>query len=502
MSDYRLLWGDLHNHNALGYGMGSLARSYDIARSHLDFYAFTPHGQHADGGRPDGYDSVNSRWEDIQRAAADENRPGEFTTFPGYEWHSSAWGHVHVLSMEDHQPLRFAPDLASLQDTYRGRRALLVPHHIGYQNGVDWELLDLDLSPVIEIFSEHGCSERDTGPFPMLGHSGGPAGGRFTAQHGLSIGKRFGFIAGTDNHDGYPGGYGLGLTGVWAKENSREAIWEGLARRRTVAVTGDRISVDLSAGDHPSGSAVGLEEERTLRYEVTGWDGLKQVEVVRNGVPVSVQSPDHQRVVPAGEVPFRLRVEYGWGPMKGYQVFDWEGSLEVDGGELSQAVPCFASDPFDEVRRKRIVEQTPSGCRWVSHTSRGGALTTRNANSSCRSTDALCVEVIGTLGTRVRLSLRCETRESLLATPSDWSIANASSSQNAETTIGELFGSSVGFGMRPCPAWAVVHRAVPPSLYSMSGEYEQADGGDAYYYVRATQENGQMAWSSPVWIVA
>ena len=49
MSDYRLYWGDIHNHNELGYAQGSLERSYDIARSHLDFYAFTPHGQHADG---------------------------------------------------------------------------------------------------------------------------------------------------------------------------------------------------------------------------------------------------------------------------------------------------------------------------------------------------------------------------------------------------------------------------------------------------------------------
>jgi len=38
----QLYWGDLHNHNAVGYGKGSLQRSYDIAESHLDFFAFTP----------------------------------------------------------------------------------------------------------------------------------------------------------------------------------------------------------------------------------------------------------------------------------------------------------------------------------------------------------------------------------------------------------------------------------------------------------------------------
>ena len=29
---YRLFWGDLHNHNAVGYAQGSLERSIDLAR--------------------------------------------------------------------------------------------------------------------------------------------------------------------------------------------------------------------------------------------------------------------------------------------------------------------------------------------------------------------------------------------------------------------------------------------------------------------------------------
>ena len=40
-----LYWGDVHNHNAVGYAKGSLERSYDIARSHLDFFCFTGHSQ-------------------------------------------------------------------------------------------------------------------------------------------------------------------------------------------------------------------------------------------------------------------------------------------------------------------------------------------------------------------------------------------------------------------------------------------------------------------------
>ena len=40
---YQLFWGDMHNHNAVGYAKGSLERSIDIAQEHLDFFAFTGH---------------------------------------------------------------------------------------------------------------------------------------------------------------------------------------------------------------------------------------------------------------------------------------------------------------------------------------------------------------------------------------------------------------------------------------------------------------------------
>ena len=42
---HELFWGDLHNHNAIGYASGSLERTYEIAKAHLDFLVFIPHAQ-------------------------------------------------------------------------------------------------------------------------------------------------------------------------------------------------------------------------------------------------------------------------------------------------------------------------------------------------------------------------------------------------------------------------------------------------------------------------
>lgn len=57
---YRNYFGDLHNHNDVGYAQGSLSRSFEVARNHLDFYAFTPHSYWPDVGTYDG--KIENKW--------------------------------------------------------------------------------------------------------------------------------------------------------------------------------------------------------------------------------------------------------------------------------------------------------------------------------------------------------------------------------------------------------------------------------------------------------
>ena len=84
---WSIFYGDIHNHNAHGYGVGSIERSVDVARTHLDFFAFTGHSswhdmERMEGGREmhwsKGFARLRDTWPQVQQVIADANRDGAF----------------------------------------------------------------------------------------------------------------------------------------------------------------------------------------------------------------------------------------------------------------------------------------------------------------------------------------------------------------------------------------------------------------------------------------
>ncbi len=217
----RLFFGDLHNHNAVGYAKGSLERSIDLAREHLDFFAFTGHASwHDMPTMPEnrhmlwvnGFKAHSEHWPKTRQLIREANDE-RFVALLGYEWHSSQFGDYCLIFPEDQEEL-FLPDhVEKLLDFAEGKRALAIPHHVGYKQGwrgANFSHFRSSVSPVVEIFSEHGCTETDRSPYPMLRHS---LGGRSTANtivRQLAKGLKFGFVASSDDHLGYPGAYGEG----------------------------------------------------------------------------------------------------------------------------------------------------------------------------------------------------------------------------------------------------------------------------------------------------
>ena len=503
--DYRIYFGDLHNHNEVGYARGSLERAFEIARNHLDFFAFTPHGYWHDIGHYenniekkwlDGFEVTKKRWPEVLQMVRKYDQPGKFVTIPGFEWHSTSLGDYHILfpTLEG-EYVRF-DDLRQFQRFAKQRGAIMVPHHpanrLGHR-GANLAWLDPDVSPVIEMFSEWGNAEHDRACSGYIRHTEGGRWTRNTLHHFLAQGYRLGVIASTDDHLGFPGGYREGLAAVLAAELTREAIFDAIRNRRTYAVTGDRIALDFQLNGRLMGSELPYARQRELAVTVTGWDQLDRVEILKNNRVIHRDFP-MDRVPTAGswKEPVLLRFEYGWGPWPALdmtRVCDWDINITLEGGLLENVQTCFQAGPLDEARRDKILERSGKHLRVQSFT----ALRQQFEDIS---TKAVVLKIRGGPDTRVKITLRKPTNVSLSQT----------FSQLAQS------GEMLFTGDFPKES-AMVHRLVFHDHYYTSYNVSDTDDGSSslrsvspkqeglnWYYLRATQANDQVAWSSPIWV--
>jgi hypothetical protein len=222
---------------------------------------------------------------------------------------------------------------------------------------------------------------------------------------------RTGFIGSTDNHDGasgstdekgWQGGQGNGdaspqrrisrqlqtnpggLAGVWAEENSRDAIFAALARRETFATSGTRSLVRLFGGALDGVSCA--SPDFVARAYATGTPMGGELGDVRGGASprfavLAVKDPGTADA-PGADLQ-RIQIVKGWldpGGAARERVFDVAGTAS-DGTDLDRAsctpAPAAAElcavweDPeFDPAQRAfyyaRVLE-VPT-CRWSTRT--------------------------------------------------------------------------------------------------------------------------------------
>ncbi len=495
VSDKNIYWGDLHNHCNVGYARGSLERSYDIARNHLDFFCFTPHTQWHDQPERSPFDDIGFReafsrvkekdWERVVKYANDYYKPGEFVSFIGYEWHSSYFGDSHIIFPGSEGELAYPADMNELKLFARANNAILIPHHPAYADwrGQNWDYLSgTDITPVVEVFSTHGNAERDRSPSPYRRHSMGGRYTRNTLQHLWSTGSQVGIVAGTDSHLGHPGAYGKGLTAVLADTLTRESVMEAIRARRTYGVSADRIELDFRLNGHYMGESIPFTGSRNIYVRVKGKDEIDRVEILRNNKVIYRDFPvDRTNDDTGWDNPVLCRIEYGWGPWSWLgepRIADWNFDVNVKNGQILSATPCFQSGPFDEDRRNRITFADSANCRFQSHTSRKDAFEDYATNS-------IILEIQGTPKTELLLSL------------------TEPSGIDHNITLGELAESNdIFFTGEVTSESVLIHRLVFSDNYTAEIEInDKAETGDTdWYYVRVIQSNGSLAWSSPIWV--
>jgi hypothetical protein len=521
MAEYKTFWGETHDNT---YEVDRQDPPFDqicqLASRHLDFYAAAYYTSCADAFRPGGHPSelsgpqrlilekwktpqrLEAEWAEVQQATAKYDEPGRFVTFPGYEWQGDGTcGDHNVFHRREGWPIARVPTLDQLYEQLRGIDALAIPHHTGYRVGrrsPDWRRCDETLSPFVEIFSGHGCSETDEEWIGLRHNSHmGPGAGGGTYEDALAYGLHVGAICSTDNWGVMPGRYGRGLMGCLAEELTREDLWRAFRARRVYGVTGDRIKMDFTVNGQPMGSTIQASGTRDIRIAVRGSDAIDRIELLRNGRVLATHC--HQGTwslpQPGRRSRFKLRIEVGWGPRPNEMPVTehrWNGRLMIDGGRLIGWEPCWIS----------LGQEVPilNGARA------DFSLTSSTANVIDPQQNANVFEFEAAPDAPARLDLNSLTEKAAVA---DFARGSRILWYKDECIrhLHEHFGLEPGSHEREDPYYhmahkAKIHRAIPEAGYTATFEFadDQPLDREVHYRVRVEQRNGQRAWSSPIWV--
>ena len=461
---YGRFWADLHGQSEETIGTNSIQDYFRFGRDYgfLDICAH----QGNDFQISDGF------WKKIQATTRKFHEPGRLVTFPGWEWsgNTALGGDRNVLFREEGGPIsrsshallspgqarepccRTVEELfARLRDCER--EVMVIPHVGG--RFADLTRHDPGLEWAVEVHSAWGTFEW------MLADA-------FAQGHRLAI------VANSDGHKGrpgasYPGGstfgsYG-GLTCVLAKSLTRESVWEAYRARRVYATTGARIFLDVETEDGvPMGGllTIGSGSEPEFRIRVCGTAPIERVEV-RNGMRVVKCF----RTYTAADLSNRLKLLWEGAEVRGRgRQVTWNGSLTLSGNRIGRVTSLNFHNPDLPCRHAG-----PTRLDWESITTGGVA--------------GLILELTQEAAGRIRVETN-QTRfgvrlQGLGVQGRSWSLGGL------DKRISLYRLPSVA-GPTHCEF-----------IFKLPARY--CFQGDNPIVVKVVQEDGHMAWSSPIYVV-
>jgi len=493
-----IYFGDIHNHCGITYGYGGLENALKMAKEQLDFCSVTGHAMWPDIPKrtekldflidfhEKGFKKLHDNWNKVRNTIKKANIENEFITFQSYEMHSSKYGDHHVLSPNDDLPLIYSKNPSSLYNDLKRYNKIIIPHHIAYTpgyRGINWDYYDEEKSPVIEVFSKHGCSISDKSPYNYY-HTMGPRDSRNTIYEGLKRKKQFSFVASSDHHAGYPGSYGDGRIAVNANNKTRLSIFDAIKKGHTYAITGDKIKCHFTVNDAIYGSKIQYTKKRQIYLNVKACDFIEKIVVYKNLIPFKIIYLENFSYTNKNYRKYKIRIEFGWG--KSITGYDWNGEISINDGTLSDVETCFrgrnvlAPTKNELINsninnlNNHILEQSSNHITFVSNT-------VKNPSPLHPATNSVILEINGNEQTNLSISLN---------------------NKLVSYQISELLT-----GVRSCHideynSEAFTVSCIPDDFYEYNNQwidYEESTSNDLYHVV-IKQLNGQMAWLSPVFL--
>ncbi|NQT13168.1 MAG: hypothetical protein HQ582_10495 [Planctomycetes bacterium] len=306
----RIVRGEFHRHTELssdGAGDGTI---FDMWRYALDMAAldWIGNGDHDNGG------GREFTWWFTQKTTSIFNLPGAFTSMFTYERSCNyPDGHRNAVFAKrgirplarlrggkgkilDDQPQDVprpnTPDTLMFYDYLRQLDGVCASHTSGTDMGTDWRDNDPKVEPIVEIYQgDRHSYERPGGPRTNTDQYslGGWRPFGFVSL-ALLKGYRLGFQSSSDHISTH-----MSYCNVWVAEPTREAILDGMKRRRVYGAT-DNIIADVRSGEHFMGEEFTVAEPPSLQVKLIGTAPFAEVVIVKDNQYVYSSQPNKRTV--------------------------------------------------------------------------------------------------------------------------------------------------------------------------------------------------------------
>ena len=513
-SNLKLLWTDMHS-NMHSEHIEYLEEWYNHAQEVIDFWqiAYYPYYMRSDktGIRvEDIYPEQHwqEQWEILREFTNRKNqKTGAIPLFMGFEWQGSGKdGDHNVFYLENdqsiHMPMRYQDLLSKLPKN----KAIAIPHHLAYQvgyRGKNWATHNENFSPFAEIFSSHGSSESGYTDVHMGRHVHmGPRAGGSSVYNGLKLGHKVGIICSGDNHV-VPAMYGHGLMGCYAEECTKESIWDALLKRHVYGVTGNKMKLKYSLDDYIMGDIITTAIKSPQHcVEVEGGDAIQRIELYKNNILLDTytHSGKWEQTIPKDTVTFKFKLECGWGPdTRLYPDITsklWSGKLNTV-GEIISVEKCWTN--FGQ--KITVIDQKNAEFSLTTHKSSHSG---HWMGPSPVTTEGFIFEITAPYDSNLTLDV---DGKQFIVKVAD--LLEDTQLFGFVDESRELAQKTFGFGdyYRSDPFWHNAYkvrllRAVPKSAYLVDVKFNsepECEKG-SYYFVKVYQTDGNLAWSSPIWV--
>lgn len=477
----RSYWCDLHGQSEETIGTNSARELIEFARDRAFLDGMSHQGND--------FQITTPFWEELNKLTREYNEDGRFVIYPGYEWsgNTGLGGDRNVMFMTEGRQIHrsshalvddtadVATDSNSAEQLFDALKSedCVVFAHIGGRYADIKMAHDARIERAVEVHS-------DWGTFEWLVHDA------------LEQGYRVGILANSDGHKGrhgasHPGAslfgaYG-GLSCLLAPDLTRAGLFDALRRRHHYATTGCRMVLNVNAAfesearlydDDPN---VGPTRDRPGRRAMMGDIVQSDADTVELTIEAHASAPIERLEIRNGlDVletwrPFddaalgrRIRVIWEGSEYRGRgRQTVWDGGCTLEGNSVERFSPINMWN-LD----KKIVQTAPGALSWT-------ALTTGGFGGF----------------------------DAWLADPRSGTLRIDTPLVKAEVPIADIGRDDLVFSAGGIGRAIRLFRlpdANPEHRLRLTRRIRLKPQGDNALYVRLTQEDGHLIWSSPIYV--